>query len=121
MERVCFRLAVRADMTDEYVRRHKEVWPDMQQALRETGWSNYSLFLDADGTLVGYFETADLDRALRGMAERDVNRRWQAEMALFFEGLDGNRPDAAFTRLDEIFHLAPRPDAHHGSRTDPER
>lgn len=109
MERVCFRLTVREDKLDEYVRRHRDVWPDMQQALRETGWSNYSLFLDSDGTLIGYFETPDLDGALRGMAERDVNRRWQAEMAPFFEGLSGHRPDEAFTRLDEIFHLATPP------------
>ena len=61
MQRVGFRLQVRPEMMDEYVRRHAEVWPDMLQALRETGWTNYTLFLDrSDGTLFGYFETPDL-------------------------------------------------------------
>jgi L-rhamnose mutarotase len=112
VERVCFRLAVRPDLIDEYVRRHRDVWPEMQQALRETGWHNYSLFLDEDGTLIGYFETPDLDAALRGMDGRDVNERWQADMAPFFAGLQESRPDLAFRRLPEIFHLSPRaPDA----------
>ncbi|MEO6713763.1 MAG: L-rhamnose mutarotase [Mycobacteriales bacterium] len=118
MERVCFRLAVRPDLLPEYVRRHRDVWPEMLLALQQTGWSNYSLFLDADGTLIGYFETDDLERALSGMAEREINSRWQAEMAPFFDGLAGTRPDEAFTRLDEIFHLVPPSVVHDGSRTD---
>ncbi|PRX44600.1 L-rhamnose mutarotase [Prauserella shujinwangii] len=89
---------------EEYRRRHAEVWPEMLAALRETGWHNYSLFLAPDGLLVGYFETEDLDAALAGMASRDVNARWQAEMAPFFESLDGT-PDEGIAPLTEVFHL----------------
>jgi hypothetical protein len=48
------------------------------EALADTGWHNYSLFLRDDGLLVGYFETPSLDDALAGMAATDVNARWQA-------------------------------------------
>jgi L-rhamnose mutarotase len=78
----------------------------MLQALSETGWRNYSLFLRPDGLLVGYFETDDLDAALAGMQEREVNARWQSDMARFFELPQDGRPDTGFERLDEIFHLA---------------
>jgi len=105
MERVCFLLQVRPDRLEEYKQRHRAVWPEMLAALRETGWRNYSLFLRPDGLLVGYFETPDLRAALDGMAEREVNRRWQREMAPFFLNLGGSKPDEAFLRLDEIFHL----------------
>jgi len=105
MERVCFLLQVRPDKLTEYKARHKTVWPDMLQALRETGWQNYSLFLREDGLLVGYFETPDLQRALEGMAGREVNLRWQRDMAPFFANLEGRRPDEGFLRLEEIFHL----------------
>ena len=106
MQRVGFRLQVRPEMMDEYVRRHAEVWPDMLQALRETGWTNYTLFLDrSDGTLFGYFETPDLAAAKEGMAAREVNARWQAEMAPFFIALDGKRPDEGFLQLEDVFYL----------------
>ena len=106
MQRVGFRLQVRPEMMDEYVRRHAEVWPDMLQALRETGWTNYTLFLDrSDGTLFGYFETPDLAAAKAGMAAREVNARWQADMAPFFIALDGKRPDEGFLQLEDIFYL----------------
>ncbi|MEU6646410.1 L-rhamnose mutarotase [Saccharomonospora sp. NPDC046836] len=102
--RICFLLRVKPDRMDEYARRHAEVWPEMQEALRETGWTNYSLFLAPDGLLVGYFETDDLDAALAGMAATEVNARWQAEIAPFFENLDG-APDEGIVPLSEVFHL----------------
>ena len=106
MQRVCFLLKVKPERLTEYKERHKAVWPDMLQALRETGWNNYSLFLGEDGLLVGYFETPDLRRALSGMAKREVNKRWQREMAPFFINLEGRRPDEGFLVLEEVFHLA---------------
>ena len=105
MERVCFLLKVKPERLAEYKERHKAVWPDMLEALRETGWHNYSLFLRDDGLLVGYFETPSLQAALDGMAKREVNLRWQREMGGFFEALEGRRPDESFLRLQEVFHL----------------
>ncbi|WP_433255312.1 L-rhamnose mutarotase [Streptosporangium sp. CA-135522] len=104
MKRVCFLLKVRPDRLDEYRRRHAEVWPEMLEALRVTGWHNYSLFAREDGLLVGYLETDDFQAALAGMAATGVNARWQAEMAPFFEDL-GGRPDEGMTPLAEVFHL----------------
>jgi L-rhamnose mutarotase len=106
MERVCFLLKVRPERLAEYKDRHKAVWPEMLEALRETGWRNYSLFLRDDGLLVGYLETPDFAVALRGMAGREINARWQREMAPFFEVLDGRRPDEGMLALEEIFHLS---------------
>lgn len=105
MERVCFLLQVKTDRLAEYKERHKAVWPEMLQALRETGWCNYSLFLRDDGLLVGYLETPDLAKAVAGMAEREVNARWQAQMGPFFVNLGDRRPDQGFLRLEEVFHL----------------
>ena len=106
MERVCFLLKVRADRLAEYKARHREVWPEMLEALRDTGWRNYSLFLRDDGLLVGYLETENFSEALREMAAHDVNARWQADMQHYFEALEGRRPDEGMMRLEEIFHLA---------------
>jgi L-rhamnose mutarotase len=106
MERVCFLLRVRPDRLEEYKARHRAVWPEMLDALRETGWRNYSLFLAADGLLVGYLETEDFAAAVAAMGETDVNARWQADMAEFFELPSDARPDTGLQRLDEVFHLA---------------
>lgn len=105
MARVCFLLRVRPDRMAEYRERHRQVWPEMREALRETGWRNYSLFLAGDGLLVGYLETDDFEAAKARMAEREVNTRWQAEMAEFFEGLETGAADSDMAPLPEVFHL----------------
>ncbi|MBY8882958.1 L-rhamnose mutarotase [Actinacidiphila acidipaludis] len=105
MQRVCFVLKVRQDRLEEYRSRHREVWPEMRDALSATGWHNYSLFLRDDGLLVGYLETEDFDRARSAMDATEVNARWQAAMGDLFEELDGVAPDAAMDPLPEVFHL----------------
>jgi L-rhamnose mutarotase len=76
----------------------------MLRALKASGWNNYSLFLRPDGLLIGYFETDSLTEAQARMAATDVNARWQAEMAGFFDDLAG-APDQGFLQLTEIFNL----------------
>ena len=106
MQRVCFLLHVRPDKLEEYKARHRDVWPDMIRALRESGWRNYSLFLRPDGLLIGYLETADFDRALAEMNRRSVNEQWQREMAPFFLFQNGSsRIDEAMIPIEEVFHL----------------
>jgi L-rhamnose mutarotase len=97
-------LKVRPERLAEYKERHRDVWPEMREALSQAGWKNYSLFLRPDGLLVGYLETPDFDAARRQMENVSVNLRWQAEMQPFFESVSG-RPDENMAPLEEVFHL----------------
>ena len=105
MQRVCFLLRVKSERLDEYRDRHRAVWEPMLAALRDSGWRNYSLFLRPDGLLVGYLECEDFSAAQQAMEHREVNARWQAEMAPFFDLPADARPDTGGERLEEIFHL----------------
>jgi L-rhamnose mutarotase len=104
-ERVCFLMRLRPERVDEYLEAHREVWPEMLEALSRHGWRDYSLFLrPEDGLVVGFVETDDFDAAVAGMAAEDVNSRWQARMSRFF--VAGSRPDQQMERLTRYFHLA---------------
>jgi len=106
MKRVGFLLKVRSDKLEEYKAHHKHVWPEMLDALRRTGWHNYSLFVRDDGLLFGYFETPEsFEAALAGMATEQVNARWQEFMAPYFENLSGAHADESMLELPEVFHL----------------
>ena len=105
IERVCFQLQVDPARLEEYAERHAAVWPDMLRAIEASGRRNYSLFLRADGLLIGYYETDD-DTASQAALEQDPRTAaWEAEMAGFFVALDGARPDQGAPRLAEVFHL----------------
>ena len=107
MTRVCFQLQVDPTRLDEYRERHAAVWPRCSTAIAASGRRNYSLFLRADGLLIGYFETDDVAASRRPLAALDVTAAWEAEMADFFDALAvgrrPRRPGGPRTRRD--FHL----------------
>ena len=104
MERVCFQLQVRPDRLDEYRERHVAVWPEMLDAIADSGRRNYSLFLRQDGLLIGYYET-DSDAASQAALEADPRTAaWEEHMAGFFVSLEG-RADQNALRLPEVFNL----------------
>ena len=106
MKRVGFLFKVKSERLAEYKAHHQAVWPEMLEALRRTGWQNYSLFARPDGLIFGYLETPEsLAAAQAGMEKMEVNARWQAFMAPFFEALGGLRPDQSMLELEEVFHL----------------
>jgi L-rhamnose mutarotase len=104
MTRICFTLRVRPERLAEYRERHAAVWPDMLREIEASGRRNYSIFLDDDGLLVGYYEVEDPAAADAYLAASATAARWEAEMAPFFDGLDG-RADQGAAELTEIFNL----------------
>ncbi|MBE1525306.1 L-rhamnose mutarotase [Nesterenkonia lutea] len=102
---MCFQLQVKPDRLEEYAERHRAVWPEMLQALKRSGWNNYSLFLREDGLLIGYVEVDSLERAQAAMDAETINAAWQEQMGEFFIDLEGARPDTGFVELREVFHL----------------
>ena len=105
MERVGFLMKVKEEHIPEYKEHHKNVWPEMLDALRKHGWHNYSLFMKENGLMFGYFEAENsFSTSLEGMSTEESNLRWQKFMAPFFEIPDGYRPDQGMVELLEVFH-----------------
>jgi L-rhamnose mutarotase len=104
MTRICFELQVSPAHLDEYLARHRAVWPEMLAEIEAAGRRNYSLFLAEGGRLVGYYETDDDDAARAYLAASPVAARWEADMSRFFVGMAG-RADQAATPLTEVFNL----------------
>ena len=105
MKRIGFLLKVRQEKLEEYTKHHETVWPAMLDALRRTGWHNYSIFAREDGLLFGYFEAAEsFEASLAGMAKEEINARWQEFMAPYFENLSGAHADESMVELKEVFH-----------------
>jgi L-rhamnose mutarotase len=100
-QRNAFVLHVRPDKIDDYVKAHKEVWPEMLAALRAAGIRNYSIFRDGN-RMFGYFECDDLTAAERYLAEQDVSARWQDAMAHL---LEERVPDGGAPGLETVFRL----------------
>lgn len=100
-QRTAFVLRVRPEKVEEYIRAHRDVWPEMLDALRGAGIRNYTIFRHGN-QMFGYFEADDLAAAERYLAQQDVSTRWQDAMAEF---LELRVPDGGPPALEEIFRL----------------
>jgi len=103
MLRKAFVMQVNDGQIGEYARRHQPVWKELEQALKEHGAHNYSIFHHPDtGQLFAYVEIEDEAR-WNAIARTDVCRRWWAHMGDIMPSNPDNSPVA--TGLDEVFHL----------------
>ncbi len=100
-QRSAFVLRVHPDKIDEYVAAHRDVWPEMLDALRNAGIRNYTIFRHGN-EVFGYFESDDLEAAGAFMAQQEVNARWQDAMAAL---LEERVPDEGPPALEEVFRL----------------
>jgi L-rhamnose mutarotase len=105
VNRVGFVCKVKEDRLEEYKKHHRQVWPEMLDALRRTGWHNYSLFMREDGLMFGYFETPhSFNAASEAIAREKISIKWHEFMIPFFEPR-GKGESAFEVELEEVFHL----------------
>jgi L-rhamnose mutarotase len=105
VKRVGFVCKVKEGKIEEYKKHHREVWPEMLNALHRTGWHNYSLFMRSDGLMFGYFETPhSYDQASAAVAKEEVSIKWHEFMRPFFETLEPGQ-NVLEVALEEVFHL----------------
>ena len=80
MERYAWKAMVRDGMLEEYVRRHREIWPEMTEVLRQAGICNYTIW-NCGSELFGYYECEKgADYAAAVQANSPVVERWNAFM-----------------------------------------
>lgn len=103
MERICFSFEIHPGAEAEYEKRHAEIRPELVEAIKAAGLSNYSLFRRGT-TIVAYVECEpDAATALAKVAATDVNARWTRwlEEVIATPRLE----NGAFDQLDEVWHL----------------
>ena len=103
MVRKAFTMNVYPEYIDEYIKRHNELWPEMEKELKAHGCKSYSIYVDREtNILFAYLEVEDLD-VWSKMADTEINRKWWDYMAPIMETNPDNSP--VQTTLEEAFHL----------------
>ena len=99
-----FRMKLKPGVTEEYRRRHDEIWPELAQLLRDAGIYDYSIFLDEE--TLHLFAVLKLKPHHRRdtLAQHQVMRRWWDSMADLMETEPDKRPRE--WPLVPMFHLA---------------
>ncbi|CAH0528796.1 L-rhamnose mutarotase [Vibrio hippocampi] len=104
MIRKAFKLKVNPGQFEEYKKRHGHVFPELIEAIKAAGASNYSIFLDEDtGCLFGYVELESIDK-WNGVSKTDACQKWWRYMEDIMETNPDRSPKSV--ELTEMFYLA---------------
>ena len=106
MQRIGHVLRIRQGKEEEYDRYHAAVWPEMLEALRDSGIRNYSIFRYHQW-LFSYFELPDdlsLAEVMSAYADRDVCQRWEKIMRTLQEPLPESEPEAWWVPIPKVFY-----------------
>jgi len=105
MKRFAFIFRIKPELKNEYKKAHDEIWPDMAQAIRESGIRNYSIFFRKDGTLFAYLEAEDPEKSFEYIGKQEVNERWQKAMDKYFIKEDPQILGPEMEVIEEVFHI----------------
>lgn len=103
MTRLAFKMKLYPGYEAEYKKRHDELWPDLEALLKETGISEYSIFLDEETNYLFGVLTAEDPARMDQLPDHPVMRRWWAYMADIMESNADNSPVSI--PLKEVFFL----------------
>lgn len=101
--RKAFKMRVHPDKHAEYERRHRPIWPELKETLKEHGVIHYCIFLDEEShTLFAYAEIESEER-WEAIAQTEICQRWWASMKDLMPSNADNSPVS--TPLREVFRL----------------
>jgi L-rhamnose mutarotase len=104
MKSYAFKMKLKPGCEVEYKRRHDALWPELAEAIRNAGVSDYSIFLDEETLTLFAVQKLSDDNTSSGLPRNPVVRRWWDYMADLMEVKPDNTPVCG--ELRQVFHLA---------------
>ena len=103
MIKKAFRMMVYPDQHAEYEKRHKELWPEMRQMLKEHGVKSYSIFLDKETNVLFAYAEIESEELWNQIAMTDINQKWWEFMEPVMETNPDKSPISQV--LKQVFDL----------------
>lgn len=101
--KVAFKMKLKPGCKAEYIKRHDEIWPELSALLKESGISDYNIFLDEEtNTLFAVQEQNG--QSSQDLGSTEIVKKWWAYMSDICETNPDNSPVTTF--LEKVFHLA---------------
>ena len=92
MQRVAFKMKLKAGFEAEYKKRHDEIWPELSQALTNAGVSDYSIFLDEESSTLFAVQKLIDNNTAHQLPQMEIVKKWWAYMADIMETNEDHSP-----------------------------
>ncbi|MGB7394995.1 MAG: L-rhamnose mutarotase [Pricia sp.] len=103
MKRLAFKMKLRPRQREAYIKRHNEIWPELEKLLKDSGISEYSIFLDEETDTLFAFQKVSGDGGSQDLADHPIVQKWWVHMADIMETHPDNSPVSI--PLEEVFYM----------------
>jgi L-rhamnose mutarotase len=104
MKRAAFKMKLKdASCIEEYKKRHDDIWPELLELLKDSGVSDYSIFLDKETLTLFAVQKVSGEGGSQDLGVEPVVRKWWDFMADLMETEEDNSPVSI--PLPEVFRM----------------
>lgn len=103
MERIAFKMKLKAGCEEEYKKRHDAIWPELKELLKQAGISDYSIFFDRESSTLFAVQKQDGNASSQDLWNNPIVQKWWGYMADIMETNKDSSP--VTTPLNEVFYL----------------
>ncbi|MDW5288111.1 L-rhamnose mutarotase [Formosa sp. PL04] len=103
MKRLAFRMQLKKGQKDVYIQRHNAIWSELEQLLKESGISEYSIFLEEETNTLFAFQKVDGNVSSQELSQHPIINKWWDYMADIMEVNPDKSPVSK--PLEEVFYL----------------
>ena len=103
MNRLAFKMKINEGQKEAYKKRHDELWPELKILLKDSGVSEYSIFLDEDTNTLFAFQKVTGTGGSQDLSSNQIVKKWWDFMADIMEVNPDNSPIS--TPLEEVFYM----------------
>ncbi len=99
-------VGIRKERLEEYIKYHKNVWPEILAKIKECNITNYSIY-QFNEMLFAYFEYTgdDFDGDMKKMAADQKTQEWWSIMIPMQKSISGTEEPAEWVEMTEVFHV----------------
>ena len=103
MKRLAFKMYLKEGQKEEYIRRHREIWPEVSNLLKKSGVRDYSIYLDERTHTLFAVQTISGAEGSQSLGHQKIIQKWWDYMADIMEVNPDNSPVSE--ELEEVFYL----------------
>jgi L-rhamnose mutarotase len=103
MKRLAFKMYLNEGQKEEYKKRHDEIWPELHNLLKESGISEYSIFLDEETSTLFAFQKVSNAGGSQDLGQTEIVKKWWTFMSDIMKTNPDNSPITV--PLEEVFYM----------------
>ena len=95
---------VKQEKKDEYIDAHREIWPELLTAIKESGIEREMIWMHGNNSCI-YMMSENFEKAMASLGEKQIFKDWLEKMGPMLAMMQDHSGEGKVIRLDKVFDL----------------